>query len=80
MNRNLTSVITINKKDDEVLDENMDSDAAEDGDIELEENTVIDMEEGNNKAEKILLLIFQNTKNMMKFLIIWLFIQLKTMN
>ena len=41
------------KQDDKVIDKNIDFDAAEDTETELEDNTVIDMEEGNNKSEKI---------------------------
>ena len=42
VNKNLTTVIAENKQDDDVLDENIGYDYAEDEDIELEDNTVID--------------------------------------
>ena len=53
INKNRTTVIAENKQDDKVIDKNIDFDAAEDTETELEDNTVIDMEEGNNKSEKI---------------------------
>ena len=42
MNKNITTVIAENKQDDDVLDENIGYDYAEDEDTELEDNTVID--------------------------------------
>ena len=45
-------MIAENKQDDEVLDENIYYDAAEEEDTKLEENTVIDTKEGNSKAKK----------------------------
>ena len=69
-----------NKQDDEGLDKNIDSDVAEDADILLEDNMIIDMDEVKNKAGKMLPLMLYNTKRMMRLLIMRLFILLKTLN
>ena len=52
---------------DNVIDENINFDAAEDAETELEENTVIYTEKAKKKVDKILLLIMQNSKKMKKF-------------
>ena len=45
-------MIAENKQDGEVIDEKNDSDADEKVDIELEDTSVINTEEGNNKAKQ----------------------------
>ena len=79
-NESLTTDNAENKQDDEGLDKNIDSDVAEDADILLEDNMIIDMDEVKNKAGKMLPLMLYNTKRMMRLLIMRLFILLKTLN
>ena len=81
INENLTTVVSENKQDDEVIDETIDSGSDEDTDTEPEENFVVYFDALTIPGLKTrLLLILQNFNWIMNYLIIRLFILLDTMN
>ena len=80
MNKNLNTVISETKKDDEVIDEQIYSYTAKEVDTELEENTVMTFDDLTISGEKKLPLKLNNCNWMMKYFIMWLFILLKTLN